>query len=256
MGGDMAIVKVSNLVNKFGDLVIHQDLNLTVEQNQIVALVGPSGCGKTTLLRSIMGLQKPVSGVIDVFEQDILTCTAEAMQSVRLRWGITFQAGALFSSLNLLENVAFPMRVLRGMSDEASAQLAQLKIAMVGLPEKAKYLYPAELSGGMIKRAALARALALDPELLLLDEPTSGLDPESANKFNELILELKKDLGLTVIMVTHDIESLDVVADTVALMDKQKVMINAPMAQIESSDNNQVKEFFRGMRQTKPVGRV
>jgi phospholipid/cholesterol/gamma-HCH transport system ATP-binding protein len=252
----MAIVDVKNITNTFGDLVVHKDLNLTVEKKQIVALVGPSGCGKTTLLRSMMGLQKPVSGEIEVFGDDILTCSPEVMQSIRLRWGITFQAGALFSSLTVLENIAFPMRILRGMGDQASAALAQLKIAMVGLPEKAKYLYPAELSGGMIKRVALARALALDPELLLLDEPTSGLDPKSANKFNQLILDLRRDLGFTVIMVTHDMDSLEVVADSVALMDEQKVMINAPMAEIERSDNDKVKSFFQGMRQEQPVGRV
>lgn len=252
----MAVVEVINLVNKFGELVVHQDLNLTVEKKQIVALVGPSGCGKTTLLRSIMGLQKPASGEIKVFGKDILTCSAEDMQAIRLRWGITFQAGALFSSLTVLENVAFPMRILRGMNDKDSAELAQLKIAMVGLPDKAKYLYPAELSGGMIKRAALARALALDPELLLLDEPTSGLDPKSANKFNQLILSLRSDLGFTVIMVTHDMDSLDTVADTVALMDEQKVVINAPMAEIEQSDNEKITAFFQGMRETMPVGRV
>ena len=252
----MSIVEVKNIMNTFGNLVIHQNLSLTVERNQVVALVGPSGCGKTTLLRSIMGLQKPVSGEIKVFDEDILTCSSKIMQSIRLRWGITFQAGALFSSLTVLENIAFSMRVLRGLSDETSAQLAQLKIAMVGLPEKAKYLYPAELSGGMKKRAALARALALDPDLLLLDEPTSGLDPKSANKFNQLILDLRRDLGLTVIMVTHDIESLDMVADSVALMDDQKVLIHAPMSQIEQSDNPKVIAFFDSMREQKPVGRV
>lgn len=251
----MAIVEVKNLVNIFGDRVIHQDLNLTVEKHQIVALVGPSGCGKTTLLRSIMGLQKPASGVIDVFGHDILTCSAEVMQSIRMRWGITFQAGALFSSLTVLENIAFPMRVLQGLNDKDSAELAQLKIAMVGLPDRAKYLYPAELSGGMIKRTALARALALDPELLLLDEPTSGLDPESANKFNALILELRRDLGFTVIMVTHDMDSLDAVADTVALMGEQKVVVNAPMAEIERQADPKVMAFFQGMRQAMPVGR-
>jgi phospholipid/cholesterol/gamma-HCH transport system ATP-binding protein len=252
----MAIVEVKNLINVFGQLIIHQDLDLTVEKSQIVALVGPSGCGKTTLLRSIMGLQKPISGEIKVFGDDILTCSSKVMQSIRLRWGITFQAGALFSSLTVLENIAFPMRILRGLSDGASARLAQIKIAMVGLPEKAKDLYPAELSGGMIKRAALARALALDPELLLLDEPTSGLDPKSANQFNQLILELKRDLGFTVIMVTHDLNSLEEVADSVALIDGQKVLIHAPMVQIKRSDNLKVIAFFNGMREHQPVGRV
>jgi phospholipid/cholesterol/gamma-HCH transport system ATP-binding protein len=252
----MSIVEVKNITNAFGQLIIHQNLNLTVEQNQIVALVGPSGCGKTTLLRSIMGLQKPISGEIKVFGDDILHCSSKVMQSIRLRWGITFQAGALFSSITVLENIAFPMRILRGLSDQASAKLAQIKIAMVGLPEKAKDLYPAELSGGMIKRAALARALALDPELLLLDEPTSGLDPKSANKFNQLILELRRDLGLTVMMVTHDLNSLDQVADSVALIDNQQVLIHAPMAQIEQSDHVKIIAFFEGMRELQPVGRV
>ena len=252
----MAIVEVKNLTTAFKQNVIHKDLNLTVEKHQIVALVGPSGCGKTTLLRSIMGLQKPVSGEIDVFNHNILTCSSAVMQSIRLRWGITFQAGALFSSLTVLENIAFPMRILAGLSHKESARLAQLKLAMVGLPDKAKFLYPAEISGGMIKRTALARALALDPELLLLDEPTSGLDPESANKFNHLLLELREDLGFTVVMVTHDMASLEMVADSVALMDDQKVVINAPMEDIEKSGNQKVLDFFQGMRQTQPVGRV
>jgi phospholipid/cholesterol/gamma-HCH transport system ATP-binding protein len=243
----IAIVDVENMTTQFNGVTVHKDLNLVVEARSIVALVGPSGCGKTTLLRSIMGLQRPVSGSIKVFGIDILTCTEAEMESVRMRWGVLFQQGALFSSLTVLENITFPMRILARLNKKDSATLARLKIAMVGLPPHAADLYPAELSGGMIKRAALARALALDPELLLLDEPTTGLDPGSTEDFYQLLLDLRRSLGFTVIMVSHDLGSLNGVVDSVAVMGEKKILINATINEIEKSHLPSVQTFFSGM---------
>ena len=215
MTGREAIIKVRGLKNQFGSNVVHEDLDLDVYRGEILGVVGGSGTGKSVLLRSITGLQRPKAGLIEVFGVDVLARDGAGRDTLDDRWGVMFQDGALFSSLTLRENVEVPMRAIPGLDPDLRRELADLKISMVGLPYLAGDLYPSELSGGMRKRAGLARALALDPEIVFLDEPTAGLDPIGAAAFDTLIRNLSQSLGLTVFLVTHDLDTLYAICDRI-----------------------------------------
>lgn len=242
------IIEIQNLSNRLGGQMVHEGLNLSIHKKEILGIVGGSGSGKTTLLRSILMLLRPTSGSIKVFDQDILNCSAREADAVRHRWGVLFQQNALFSSLNLLENVQFPLRTFTHLPADVQEQIALLKITLSGLPQEAALKYPAELSGGMQKRAALARAIALDPELLFFDEPTSGLDPKSAEEFDELILNLRHSLGFTVVMVTHDLDSLSRVADRVAFLGEGKVLAVSPLPELMKNPYPLIQEYFSGYK--------
>jgi phospholipid/cholesterol/gamma-HCH transport system ATP-binding protein len=247
-------IEVRGLVSRFGDATIHDGLDLTVKSGEVLGLVGGSGAGKSVLLRTLIGLKDPEGGEVRIFGQNLEKATGRKLQAIERRWGVLFQQGALFSNLTVKENVAAPMIEHAELSRHTVDELADLKIAMAGLPAGAGALKPSELSGGMIKRAALARALALDPQLLFLDEPTSGLDPISAGAFDELIGDLSRSLGLTVFMITHDLDSLYSICDRVAVIADKKVVATAPVHELEKSDHPWIKEYFLGPR-GRAVGR-
>jgi phospholipid/cholesterol/gamma-HCH transport system ATP-binding protein len=241
-----AIIEVNDLKNKLGGQWVHNGIDLTINRKEIIGIVGGSGSGKTTFLRSILMLQKPTSGVIKVFGIDILSAKAKALDSIRRRWGVLFQQSALFSSMNVIENVLFPIREFMPPLPEAFIRdIALLKISLVGLPTSAAYKYPSELSGGMQKRAAAARAIALDPELLFLDEPTSGLDPVSSREIDKLVLDLRDMLGLTILVVTHDPESLKV-TDRVAFLGDGKLLDFAPLVELQKNPHPLIQSYFTG----------
>ena len=241
------IIKVRGLVNGFGDKIIHDHLDLDVYRGEVLGVVGGSGAGKSVLLRSIIGLNHPTEGTIDVFGHRTGEVEGAAMRQLEMRWGVLFQEGALFSSQTVAENIQVPMREYTSMGHELMHELAAMKLGMVGLAPDAANKYPSELSGGMKKRAGLARALALDPELLFLDEPTAGLDPISANQFDELIRQLQKALGLTVLMVTHDIDTLRAVTDRIAVLVNKKLVIGT-IAELRKNDDPWIKDYFSGVR--------
>jgi phospholipid/cholesterol/gamma-HCH transport system ATP-binding protein len=242
------VIEISNICTRFGTAVVHDNVSLEVRRGEIFALVGASGCGKSTLLREILLLHRPQSGSIRVFGKEVLGMDDEAAMSLRKSWGVMFERGALFSSLTVAENVGLPMREHTLMSDELIDELAAVKISLAGLPQSAGVKFPGELSGGMRKRAALARAMALDPELLLLDEPTAGLDPFSASEFDELVLHLQQSLGLTIMMVTHDLDLLWRVADRVAVLGEGKVLGVGTMEELSESAHPVIREYFYGPR--------
>lgn len=242
------VIEVRKLETRFGSQRIHHDLDLTVERGEILALVGGSGSGKTTLLREILMLQKPSGGEIRLLGHPTAGLDAAEARALWARLGVMFQHGALFTSLTVLENVCFPLQEHTRLSPAIIRELGLLKIEMVGLPQSAAAKYPGELSGGMIKRAAVARALALDPELLFLDEPTSGLDPVGAAAFDDLILRLQSLLDLTIVMVTHDADSLWRATDRVAFLAEGRVVMNAPVEQLAVSDHPEIRRYFTGPR--------
>jgi phospholipid/cholesterol/gamma-HCH transport system ATP-binding protein len=243
-----AVIEIRNLNTRFGSAVVHQDVNLTVRKGEIFALVGASGCGKSTLLRETIVLQRPTSGSIRVFDQEVVGMNDERALPLRRRWGVMFERGALFSSLTVKENVGMVLREHTSLSARLVAELCSVKIALTGLPADAGPKYPSELSGGMRKRAALARALALDPELLLLDEPTAGLDPLSASGIDELVRHLKDALGLTVLMVTHDLDLLWRAADRVAVLHDGRILGAGTMNDLSGSEHPMIREYFYGPR--------
>jgi len=242
------VIEIANICTRFGSAVVHDNVSLEVRRGEIFALVGSSGCGKSTLLREIILLHRPQSGSIRVFGKEVLGMDDEAALSLRKSWGVMFERGALFSSLTVAENVGLPMREHTRMSDALIEELAAVKISLVGLPASAGAKFPGELSGGMRKRAALARAIALDPELLLLDEPTAGLDPVSAGGVDELVLHLQQSLGLTIMMVTHDLDLLWRVADRVAVLGDGKVLGVGTMEELSESPHPLIREYFYGPR--------
>jgi len=242
------IITIRGLTNRFGKTVVHQGLDLDVLRGEVLGVVGASGSGKSVLLRTIVGLQHPAEGTIDVLGTDVLTADAAHLRNVQNRWGVMFQDGALFSSLTVRENVAAPMRERLGIDAETRRALADLRIAMVGLPASAGDLSPSDLSGGMRKRAGLARALSLDPEILFLDEPTAGLDPIGASEFDELILALQRALGLTVFLVTHDLDTLHATCDRIAVLAEKKVLVTGTMAEMLRVDQPWVHSYFHGPR--------
>ena len=243
-----AVIEVRGLRMQFGATIIHENLDLDIRHGEVVALVGGSGSGKTTLLRAIIMLLQPAAGSIKLFGQEIIGIGAGAAFRLRRRFGMLFQQGALFSSLTVRENVAVPLREHTRLSARQIADIADLKIALAGLPADAGGKLPRELSGGMLKRAALARALALDPALLFLDEPTAGLDPVSAGAFDELVVQLKESLGLTVVMVTHDLDSLWHATDRVAFLGEKRVIGYAPMQELTLADHPLIRAYFEGPR--------
>ena len=242
------VVEVSDIHTQFGSAVVHDGVSLSVERGEIFALAGGSGCGKSTLLREIILLQRPQSGSIRVFGQEVLGLSDEEAMPLRRNWGMMFERGALFSSLTVSENVGLPLREHTQLGDRLIDEIAALKIALAGLPPSAGPKVPAELSGGMRKRAALARAIALDPRLLFLDEPTAGLDPLSASGFEELVRRLKDLLGLTILMVTHDLDLLWRVADRVAFMVGGRIVGVGTMQELSLSEEPLVREYFHGPR--------
>lgn len=241
-------IKVRNLVTRYGDELIHDHLDLTVRRGEILGIVGGSGSGKSVLLSTIVGLKAPESGEVHVFGHDIYNETPAALLEVKRRWGVLFQSNALFSKLSVVENVSVPLFEHTGLPADIVEDIARLKITLAGLPLDAANLRPAELSGGMQKRAAVARALALDPELLLLDEPTSGLDAVAAAQFDRLIVELTRALGLTVVLVTHDVDSLHAACDRVAVLADRKVVAVAPVEELRRSEHPWIRRYFGGPR--------
>jgi phospholipid/cholesterol/gamma-HCH transport system ATP-binding protein len=242
-----AVIEVKGLVNAFGPKVIHDHVDLDVYRGEVLGVVGGSGSGKSVLLRTIIGLNKPKEGTIKVFGKPTAFAESSRMRALEVRWGVLFQEGALFSSQTVAENIEVPLREYTGMSESLMAEIAAMKLTMVGLPEDAAAKYPSELSGGMKKRAGLARALALDPELLFLDEPTSGLDPISANQFDELIKNLSHSLGLTVFMVTHDLDSLRAVCDRIAVLVNKKIKTGT-IEELRKDPDPWIQEYFSGVR--------
>ena len=246
--GREVIISIRGLRTVFDTRVIHDGIDLDVYRGEVLALVGGSGSGKTTLLREMIMLQTPESGSVKLFDADVVGISEAGAQRLRRRFGVLFQQGALFSGLTVLENVGLPLREHTRLDNAMIDALAQVKILQAGLEPEAARLYPSELSGGMIKRAALARAMALDPEVLFLDEPTSGLDPNSAGSFDELVLKLKTLLGLTVVMITHDLDSLWEVADRVAVLGGAKLSGVDSMQVLSASTEPHIVEYFEGPR--------
>jgi phospholipid/cholesterol/gamma-HCH transport system ATP-binding protein len=243
-----AVIEIRDLHTRFGAAVVHDGVSLEVREGEIFALAGASGCGKSTLLREIILLQRPQSGSIRVFGQDVVGLDDEQALPLRRNWGVMFERGALFSSLTVGENVGLPLREHTHLSDRIVDEIAAVKVALTGLPASAVPKYPAELSGGMRKRAALARAIALDPRLLFLDEPTAGLDPLSASGFDDLVRRLKDLLGLTILLVTHDLDLLWRVADRVAFMVEGRIAGVGTMRELSKSEQPLVREYFYGPR--------
>ncbi len=243
-----AIIRVRGLRNQFGPQVIHDNLDLDVWQGEVLGIVGGSGTGKSVLLRTIVGLNQPAAGSIEVLGTDVLNAPTQERIEIGKRWGVAFQDGALFSSLTVLQNVMAPMREHLNMSETMMRNLAELKIGLVGLPMISCSKYPSELSGGMRKRAALARALALDPAIVFLDEPTAGLDPIGAADYDTLIRELQQALGLTVFMVTHDLDSLYAICDRIAVLAEKRVLVEGPIEGMTAVDHPWVQEYFTGPR--------
>jgi phospholipid/cholesterol/gamma-HCH transport system ATP-binding protein len=242
------VIEVRCLTNRFGSQTVHENLDLDVYRGEILGVVGGSGTGKSVLLRTIIGLNRPTSGTVRVFGEDLLTLSAERRSLVERRFGVLFQSGALFSSLTVAENIELPLIEHAGLPRPDAEHLAGVKLALAGLPMDAARKFPSQLSGGMIKRAALARALALDPEILFLDEPTAGLDPISAAAFDSLIVTLRNALGLTVFLVTHDLDTLYSTCDRVAVISQRRVLAAAPIDVVAATDDPWVQAYFHGPR--------
>ena len=246
---DAPIIRVHGLDNRFGEQVVHEGLDLEVRRGEILGVVGGSGTGKSVLMRSILGLRQPDAGAIEVLGVDALSEDPDDRRHIERRSGVLFQDGALFSSLTVGENVQVPLKEhYPELADSLRYELALLKVKLSGLPADALNKLPSQLSGGMRKRAGLARALALDPPLLFLDEPTAGLDPIGAAAFDELIQTLQRALGLTVFLITHDLDTLYRICDRVAVLADRRVLINAPLAEVERFDHPWVQEYFHGPR--------
>ncbi len=242
------VIEVENLVTRFGDNLVHDGVSLSVRRGEIYGLLGGSGSGKSTLLKEMILLLRPQSGVVRVLGKRLDRVGRDEAQWLRRRWGVLFQSGALYSSLTVAQNVAMKLREYTALPEPVIDEIVRLKLRMVGLPEKAAELYPAQLSGGMVKRASLARALAMDPQLLFLDEPTSGLDPVGAEAFDRLILELRDMLGLTVVMVTHDLDSIWNVVDRFAVLGDRKVVAEGTLEEVVSNPHPVIRRFFWGAR--------
>ena len=240
------IIEVDNVTTAYGSHVIHRHLNLTVHRGEVVALIGGSGSGKTTLLRLLLGLEVPQAGSVKIFGQVLGQCAVRDLERVRYRWGVLFQNGALFSALNVFDNIALPLRELGSVPPDLVKPLVMLKLAQVGLKPEDALKRPAELSGGMVKRVSLARALILDPQLLFLDEPTAGLDPDSSKQFVKLLRRLRQELDLTVVMVTHDVDTLFAVVDRVAVLADQHIIASGPLAEVARLPHPFVRNFFLG----------
>ncbi|TGN57824.1 ATP-binding cassette domain-containing protein [Paracoccus liaowanqingii] len=242
------VVRVRGLRTQFGTHVVHEGLDLDLKRGEILGVVGGSGTGKSVLLRAIVGLEAAQAGEIDVLGQRIGSLSGADRRALEQRWGVMFQDGALFSSLTVRENVEVPLNAVPGLTDAQRRGLAELKVSMAGLPWKANENFPSDLSGGMRKRAGLARALALDPEILFLDEPTAGLDPIGATAFDKLIITLRDALNLSVFLVTHDLDTLHACCDRVAVLAERKVLTTGTMDEMLGVDHPWVHEYFHGPR--------
>lgn len=242
------VVEIRNLWTRFGRTVVHQDLNLKIYAGEILSIVGGSGTGKTVLLRQMLGLEKPSRGEVVVFGEDISSAQPEDLQRMRNHWGMLFQQGALYSALTVFENIAQPMRELHALPEDVIRDAVLLKMNMVGLGVEHANKMPADLSGGMVKRAALARALALEPQLLFLDEPTAGLDPDLSDAFVALIQTLHRELKLTVVMVTHDLDTLFALSTRIAVLADKHVVAVGPTCDVIQVDHPFIKQFFLGPR--------
>lgn len=247
MSGD-PVIRVRDLKVAYGRNVILENFNLDIPRGEVIGVIGPSGGGKSVTLRAIVGLKPPEAGTVEVFGEQLDTLNDEERTAVERRWGIMFQDGALFSNLTVRENVMVPMREHTDLNPELRHALADMKIQMAGLAPSAGDKYPSDLSGGMRKRAALARALALDPELLFLDEPTAGLDPITAAAFDKLIRDLQQALGLTVFLVTHDLDTLHAVCDRIAVIGEKRVLTVGTIEELRRYDHPWVQEYFGGPR--------
>jgi len=242
------VIDVRNVTKRYGRTIVHQHLSLEVRRGEIVSIVGGSGSGKTTLVRQILGLEKPTSGTIRLFGEDLASMDEDGARLIRSRTGMLFQHGALFSSLSVFDNIAQPVRELGRVPADLLREIVMLKLEMVGLPCKHASKMPAALSGGMIKRVGLARAIVLEPELLFLDEPTAGLDPRSSDEVVELISTLHRALGLTVVLVTHDLDAMVALSTRVAVIAGRKVLVAAPVEEAAGVDDPFIREYFLGMR--------
>lgn len=245
---DDIIIRIRDLKTAYGDHVVHEHLDLDIRRGEIIGVIGPSGCGKSVLLRAITGLKTPSAGSIEVFGRRLETLSKEERAAIERRWGVMFQDGALFSNLTVRENVMVPMKEHADLPVILRRELADMKILMAGLGRDAGDKLPSDLSGGMRKRAALARALALDPELLFLDEPTAGLDPITAAGFDALIRQLQQALGLTVFLVTHDVDTLQATCDRIAVLGEKRVLTVGTIDELRNFDHPWVQEYFCGPR--------
>jgi phospholipid/cholesterol/gamma-HCH transport system ATP-binding protein len=242
------VITVKDVVTRFGDDVVHDGVSLSVRQDEIYGLLGGSGSGKSTLLKEMILLLKPTSGEVRVLGHDLNSIGLAEAASLRHEWGVLFQQGALYSSLTVLENIAIRLKEYTDLPKKLISEIARMKINMVGLPDHAADLYPSQLSGGMVKRASLARALAMDPRLLFLDEPTSGLDPVGAEEFDDLIVELRDMLDLTVVMVTHDLDSIWTIVDRFAVLGDKKVIAEGTLEEVIEQPHPVIRQFFWGER--------
>ncbi|SIT05704.1 ABC transporter ATP-binding protein [Neptunomonas antarctica] len=242
------VISVSDIVTRLGLNLIHDGLSMSVKRGEIYGLLGGSGSGKSTLLKEMIMLVRPESGEIRLLEHNLTSITLTEIAKLQRRWGVLFQSGALYSSLTVKENIGITLREYTCLPDTLIQEIVRVKLRMVGLSDGAADLYPSQLSGGMIKRVALARALAMDPELLFLDEPTSGLDPVGAEAFDHLILELRDILGLTIVMVTHDLDSIWTVVDRFAVLGDKKVVAEGCLADVIENPHPIVQQFFKGAR--------
>jgi phospholipid/cholesterol/gamma-HCH transport system ATP-binding protein len=243
-----AVVEVEGLTTRLGGRVVHDHIEFSVARGETFSIIGGSGSGKTTLLRTLIGLRSPSEGRVRILGHDLLTATRGTQQDIRRRWGVLFQGGALFSALSLFDNVAVPLRELHLLDEGVIRDLVMSKLDLVGLAADDAAKLPSELSGGMVKRAALARSLALDPELLFLDEPTSGLDPVAAAGFQALVRQLRRELSLTVVMVTHDLDTLAALSDRVAALAEGRLIAVGTLAEVRQSDHPFIHEYFASER--------
>ncbi len=251
------IIEVEGLWTQFGDHVVHKDLNLTVQAGEVVSLVGGSGSGKTTLMRQMLGLEQPARGSVRVFGIPLHDSDSGTLKKIRKRWGVLFQGGALYSALSVYDNIALPLRELRAFDDDFVHDMVMLKLDMVDIERSHAHKMPSDLSGGMVKRIALARALALEPELIFLDEPTAGLDPDRSESFVKLIQSLRHKLNLTVIIVTHDLDTLVSLSDKIAVLADQRVIVYGSLQEAITVKHPFVINFFlgeRGLRALSAVG--
>jgi phospholipid/cholesterol/gamma-HCH transport system ATP-binding protein len=242
------VVEVRNLWTRFGRQVVHRDVSLSVHRGEVLSLVGGSGSGKTVLLRQMLGLETPARGEVCVFGRTLHEDGARELHALQNRWGVLFQEGALFTALNVYDNVALPLRELKMLDESLIRDLVLLKLCMVSIEPRHADKMPSELSGGMVKRVALARALALEPELLFLDEPTAGLDPDRSDSFVKLVQALHAELRLTVVMITHDLDTLAALSDRVAVLADQRLVAVGPIAEVATVDHPFIRNFFQGER--------
>jgi phospholipid/cholesterol/gamma-HCH transport system ATP-binding protein len=248
MSAPVPVIELAGLCTRFGRQVVHRDIDLVVFRDEVLTLVGGSGSGKTTLLRQMLGLERPAAGTVKVFGRDLARATEAELESIRSRWGMLFQGGALFSALSVFDNVALPLRELKRLDEGMVRDLVMLKLQVVGIEPKHAAKMPSELSGGMVKRIALARAIALDPELLFLDEPTAGLDPDRSESFVQMVLSLRAELRMTVVMVTHDLDTLVALSDRVAILAHSRLVSVGTLDETVALDDPFVHDFFLGAR--------